>query len=237
MDWQKDIIWKIWPKCGQRVIEEVLIDTCRKTGKTEFLAYIITYVLFADDNFEDWPAHWLHSSHTLKQSRIIFEMLKSVIKNSRLKADIKEVGEIYPTDNENSFVYLSGNEDSKLGLNATHASCDESDRVDFNTYQTLEGSIALANKPLFFLLTNAPDDPSSWIKQKIDLGRSIKRDKKVRKYKTFYPVIYETSKRDSFKDPATWQKANPSLGYLIKDDWYKKQIATVANIPAKLTNF
>ena len=238
LQWQKDIIWKVWPKKKQRTIEEVLIDTARKTGKTEFLAYIICCLLFSEDCPDPWPVHWKHSSATLLQSKIIFQMLKSIIINSRLKADIKEQGEIYPKDNENSFEILSGRDNSKQGLNFSHASNDEADQTDLNTIQLLEGGMAMADCPLMFYLTNAPEDQSSWIKQKIDYAREIKQGKR-KVDKRFLGIIYETKRKEAedFKNPAVWKKANPSLGYLVKESWYEKQLKGIEQMPAKLVNF
>jgi phage terminase large subunit-like protein len=54
---------------------------------------------------------------------------------------------------------------------------------------------------------------------------------------THLGVIYRALPDDDHDDPATWRKANPSLGVTINEDGFRKDLAKARNNPAELGNF
>ena len=54
---------------------------------------------------------------------------------------------------------------------------------------------------------------------------------------THLGVIYRAQPDDDLDDPATWRKANPSLGVTINEDDFKNDLAKARNNPAELGNF
>ena len=54
---------------------------------------------------------------------------------------------------------------------------------------------------------------------------------------THLGVIYRALPADDLDDPATWRKANPSLGVTINEEDFKKDLAKARNNPAELGNF
>ena len=245
MPWQIELINQIWIKKNNkytRQVEEILIDTCRKTGKTEFVAYLICYLLFARECQEPRPIHYKHASPTFIQSKIIFEMLKSIIINSPTlvsneQIDIKLEGEVHNHENECSFEILSGKVKTKQGLNFSHGSVDESDFLENDALELLEGSMALSEKPFMIYLTNAPEEKKGFIVDKIEYGRKVAKGEV--KDKTFLPFIKEITEKEAenYKSPRVWEKANPSFGYLVKPQFYNKMIKGIKNQPSKLINF
>jgi phage terminase large subunit-like protein len=54
---------------------------------------------------------------------------------------------------------------------------------------------------------------------------------------THLGVIYRALPEDDLDNPATWRKANPSLGVTINEDDFQKDLAKAKNTPAELGNF
>ena len=237
-DWQKDLIHKVWPASNnfQRIVEEILICHCRKDGKTAFLSFLYCYFLFAKDSLEGL-SHIKHASPSMIQSKILFQIIISVIKNSKLPADILKDGEVKPKGNERTFEILSGEMGTKQGLNFDILGCDESDKTDFNMVDMLQGGQALADPPLSIFLTNPPEQRTSWIVPKIDYGRKVLSGEV--KDDSFVASIYESTQAEAndYKNPAVWRKANPSFKTITPESYYIREIKKIKNTPEKLPNW
>ena len=234
LPWQKKDIKKLFTPKGQRTkVQEYLIDHPRKTGKTEYISYIILYMLY---NYSS--LHWVHSAPLAIQSNILSKMLFSVVKNSKLPWERMPAAEPYlELPNGNTYTETSGQADSKQGLNIYGFSLDEADKTNLMTYELLEGSCAIQDEPLSILLCNAPEDKTSWLVDKIDYGRKVNSGEI--KDKTILANIVETTEAEAedYQNPKVWHKANPSMPILTKPAFYHKMIKGLKKQPAKLVNF
>ena len=228
MGWQKKIIRKVWPESRKfvRRAEDILILTGKKTGKTEFGAYLASYILFAPDNVEPQPVHWKHTAPTLIQSEYFDRILKEIIKNSDLPA--KVLAERIEIEGRNSYEMLSGEGASKQGLNYTHGSIDEAAEFRDPSGHFLDGQ-AMQDRPFSLYLSNPPENPENFLSHLIPKKESARLIK----------FVIKTSKKDAenFKSPAVWRKSNPSLGVITPLKTYQKKVKDIALKPAELVNF
>ena len=103
---------------------------------------------------------------------------------------------------------------------------------DRNLYEVLKQSQSARRQPLMIMITTAGtirecifDDMYTYAKNIID--GTVKDD-------TFLPVIYELDKREEWKNPKAWQKANPGLGSIKKVEDLEVKVNRAKNSPNDL---
>ena len=217
---------------GLRRFRETLFMVGRKNGKSTLLAGIALYMLIGDHE----PGAEIYSVATKKdQARIIFDETRNMVSQSpQLRSLIrKRKTDLYCDSVMGKMQALGKNSDTLDGLNSNCVIMDELHGVrDRNLYEVLKQSQSARRQPLLIMITTAGtirecifDDMYTYAKNIID--GTVKDD-------TFLPVIYELDKREEWKNPKAWQKANPGLGSIKKVEDLEVKVNRAKNSPNDL---
>ena len=217
---------------GLRRFRETLFMVGRKNGKSTLLAGIALYMLICDHE----PGAEIYSVATKKdQARIIFDETRNMVSQSpQLRSLIrKRKTDLYCDSVMGKMQALGKNSDTLDGLNSNCVIMDELHGVrDRNLYEVLKQSQSARRQPLMIMITTAGtirecifDDMYTYAKNIID--GTVKDD-------TFLPVIYELDKREEWKNPKAWQKANPGLGSIKKVEDLEVKVNRAKNSPNDL---
>lgn len=217
---------------GLRRFRETLFMVGRKNGKSTLLAGIALYMLIGDHE----PGAEVYSCATKKdQARIIFDETRNMVSQSpQLRSLIrKRKTDLYCDSVMGKMQALGKNSDTLDGLNSNCVIMDELHGVrDRNLYEVLKQSQSARRQPLMIMITTAGtirecifDDMYTYAKNIID--GTVKDD-------TFLPVIYELDKREEWKNPKAWQKANPGLGSIKKVEDLEVKVNRAKNSPNDL---
>lgn len=217
---------------GLRRFRETLFMVGRKNGKSTLLAGIALYMLIGDHE----PGAEIYSVATKKdQARIIFDETRNMVSQSpQLRSLIrKRKTDLYCDSVMGKMQALGKNSDTLDGLNSNCVVMDELHGVrDRNLYEVLKQSQSARRQPLMIMITTAGtirecifDDMYTYAKNIID--GTVKDD-------TFLPVIYELDKREEWKNPKAWQKANPGLGSIKKVEDLEVKVNRAKNSPNDL---
>lgn len=241
LPWQEQIIrdlFGIVKKNGYRQFNTAYIEIPKKNGKSELAAAVALLLTCGD--FEE-RAEVYGCAADRQQASIVFEVAADMVRmcpalNRRVKINASTKRLIYlPT---NSFYQvLSADAYSKHGFNVHGVVFDElhtqPNRKLFDVMTKGSGDARM--QPLFFLITTAGTDTHSICYETHQKALDIMAGRK--KDQTFYPVIYGAEESDDWSDPATWKKANPSLGYTIAMDKVKDAYNSARQNPAEENAF
>jgi len=107
------------------------------------------------------------------------------------------------------------------------------DREYLAALTTAQG--ARKNPITIYITTAGVFKPSSPCFEKYDYACKVRDG--IIKDTSFLPVIYEAGKEDDWRDPATWQKANPNLGVSVSLDYLKQKCEEAKELPSEQNNF
>lgn len=218
---------------GLRRYKETLFMVARKNGKSTTLAGIALYMLVADGE----PGAEVYSTATKKdQARIVFdETLNMVNQSPELRELLKKrKSDLYFPYSMAKFQPLGKNSDTLDGLNAHCVIMDELHSVkDRNLYEVMKQSQSARRQPITVMITTAGtvrecifDDIYNYACGLID--GTIQDE-------TFLPIIYELDKREEWKNPDAWAKANPGLGKIKKLKDIEEKVERAKQNPVDLS--
>ena len=218
---------------GLRKYKETLFMVARKNGKSTMLAGIALYMLIADNE----PGAEVYSTATKKdQARIVFdETLNMINQSPELRRYLKKrKSDLWFPLTMAKFQPLGKNSDTLDGLNAHCVIMDELHSVkDRNLYEVMKQSQSARRQPITVMITTAGtvrecifDDIYSFACGLID---GTMQDE------TFLPIIYELDNREEWTDPTAWQKANPGLGTIKKENDLMEKVERAKQNPVDLS--
>ena len=216
-----------------RKYKETLFMVARKNGKSTMLAGIALYMLIADNE----PGAEVYSTATKKdQARIVFdETLNMINQSPELRRYLKKrKSDLWFPLTMAKFQPLGKNSDTLDGLNAHCVIMDELHSVkDRNLYEVMKQSQSARRQPITVMITTAGtvrecifDDIYSFACGLID---GTMQDE------TFLPIIYELDNREEWTDPTAWQKANPGLGTIKKENDLMEKVERAKQNPVDLS--
>lgn len=237
--WQKEILREAfgWKRPdGTRRYRTVWIEVARKNGKTEMGAGIGDFMLV----FDQEPGAEVYSSATKRdQAKILFDAAKAMVQQSpELKRYIKAHRANMSCQALGSkFEPLSADGDKLDGLNAH---CNLIDEVhahkDRLVYDVLVTSMGARRQPMTVIITTAGTyDPEQIGWQLHD--KAVKVLEGVVEDESFFAYIAAADKDDDWKDPATWEKANPNLGVSVKYSYMEEMCGKAQTEPSFLNTF
>lgn len=224
----KPVILELWQKAmiaavfgfidieGNRKYHRCVLIIAKKNGKSLLASAIGLYLQIADNE----PGAEVYAVSTKKeQSKIIWSEAKRMVKKSpALNKRIKcLVGELNCEKNDSVFKPLASDSNSLDGLNIHGVLMDEihqwlNGRALYDIMA--DGTIA-RSQPLILVTTTA-----GTIRKDIydeiyaECEKIINGYIEIESYKDDRTIcfVYELDKREEWKDPSCWKKANPNLG-------------------------
>lgn len=216
LPWQERIIRDIFgvvKEDGMRQFKTVYIETAKKSGKSELVAAIALYLLYAD--YEP-SAEVFSAAADRQQASIVFEVARRMIeltpalsKRSKILAAGKRVVNY---SNAGYYQVVSAEVGGKHGFSISGLVFDElHTQPNRQLWDVLtKGSGDARRQPLHVAISTAGVDRNSICFELHTKSLDLLKGKKVDP--TFYPVIYSVPDEDDWTDEKNWYKANPSLG-------------------------
>lgn len=233
---------------GRRRFRECFIYVAKKNGKTALVAAIMLLVLCTDVEF---GAELYSIAASRDQAAKLFEHAIGMV---RLEPELKSRLTVYGAKggsqqksivNEGqmgSYKCLSADADTADGCNPSFFAADEIHRHrDAELIEVMQKSTGSRAQPLGIYTSTADYNRPSACNNLLKRAKSV-RDNKGDRGKPgydpeFLPVIYECSKDDDWKSPATWRKANPNIGVTITEDFLARECRKAQETPSELNNF
>jgi phage terminase large subunit-like protein len=230
--WQKAILANLfgWKRPnGTRRYRESLIYVPRKNGKSLLAAGIANYMLFGDGE----PGAEIYcAASDREQATLLFDMAREQVMHEPTLSRHAEVFQksIVVKKTNSSFKAISADANSAHGFNSHCVIVDElhaqpsSELID-----TLTTGIGARAQPLVIYLTTADYARPSACNEKYTYACKV-RDGIIAD-QSFLPVIYEASKEDDWRDPATWRQANPNLGVSVTEEFLAAECKKAQEMP------
>ena len=238
--WQRDFVMRLfgWKKPdGRRRFRRAYLEVAKKNGKSTLISALCLVLLLADG--EGAPEVDLNA-YDREQASIVYNEAKHMV-----QASPELAGRIKVVDSKKILVHEAGHGrikansadvPSKDGLNTHGTIFDELHRQrSREMWDIYEYASASREQPLWISITTAGEDESGlWYEQR---EYSEKVNEGIIPDTSHLGVIYRALATDNLDDPATWRKANPSLGTTISEEDFARELAEAKHIPAKLANF
>jgi len=239
-DWERTIVRDVfgWKRRrdGLRRFRVVYISVPRKNGKSEFAACFGLLLLCADD--ENSPEVYSAAADR-DQATLTHAPAKMMIQLSDALGERLEVTRytIFYPPILGSWKVLSSIAQTKHGLNSHGILVDE-----LHAHKTrklcdaLTTSTGAREQPLTVYITTAGEEEEGSIFCETDdwaqqVARGAVNDP------SFYPFICRADPEDDWRSPATWEKANPSYGVTVGEDFFRQELARAEASPASRATF
>jgi phage terminase large subunit-like protein len=217
---------------GIRRYQEVLEVIARKNGKTTLCSAIELYMLLQDG--EGAPQIY-NIATKYDQAMLGFNAArKMVVQSPTLSRNvIKRAYDLYAERNMGFVKALSSNTKSLDGLDIHLGVIDELHAIENrDVYDLAKQAMGTRRKPLLFVIST-----NGYIRDGIfDAQYSYAKDwldGKVHDDR-FVAFIFEMDKREEWKDPVCWIKANPGLGTIKSEEYLRGCVEKGKKDPAFL---
>lgn len=210
----------------------------RKQGKSFEAAAVAVYATF----FEKEPgAEGYVISTKEKQSRIVFNAAKKLVKSSGLASRIKvNAANLYREQTESKLEPLGSDSDTTDGLNPHCIIVDEFHAMKTrDLVDVMETATGSRLNPLNYQITTAGDNLVSPCGDQHDyackiLDRVLEDDEST---VSFFACIAHADEGDDWLSEKTWQKANPHYGISVDPVDMRKLAAKARNMPSAAAQF
>ena len=249
-DWQKCWLANLygWKRAdGGRRFNETLVYVPKKNGKTAMLAALLLYALVK----APFGAEVYSAAASQEQAGLVFaHAIGMVFQDTDLDGRLKVYGHKGGTVKK-SIVYL----DRMASYKCLHADADTVDGVapyfvvvdELHRHESpeladvLHKSTAATPDAMVVYTTTADYARESVCNTKLRYARRVMANKGDPSQPgfdpAFLPAVWEASVEDDWMAPATWLKANPSLGVTVSEEWLKREAQKAKETPSELGNF
>lgn len=236
-EWQKDLLRQIFKlkADGTRQYRTVYIEIPRKNSKTTLLAGIALYLLLYDKE----PGAEIYSAASdREQAGLMHEIAKGmVIQNLQMKKKCRITRNAIVKNGSLSFYKaISAEAASKHGFNAHGILFDELHaQPNRELWDVLTTSTGSRRQPLTIAITTAGFDKESICWEIHEYARKV-IDGSIQD-ESFFGIIYKADPEDDIYSEATWRKANPGFGSIVKEDYIRQQVLKIKNQPSFESTF
>ena len=237
--WQKDQI--IIPAFGHRRISDgmrqyrtIYVEIPRKNGKSTLAAPIALYLTMADG---EGGAEVYTAAGDKEQARIVYGVARDMIAQDPIleKAVESLKDSIFHKKSMSVMKVISAEAYTKHGFNSHGIVIDELHvQPNRELYDTLVTSTGARSQPMTFIITTA-GVKDTFAESVHDYALQVQKG--IIKDETFLPVIFAADEKDDPFIEATWKKANPGYGTIIKKDYFRMQSNRAKNEPTFLNSF
>lgn len=240
IDWQRDIVRRLfgWMRAdGTRRFRSAYIEIPKKNGKSLLMSAIALYMLMADG---EAGAEVYLAAVNSKQARIVFDVCMKMRKCSTFLDD-----RLRPRDYIKRIEYDAANAklecvtadaESQDGFDSSCTIFDELHRQpNTRLWDVFEYAGSGRKQPILISITTAGSSKNSLCWKEHERARKILDGSSLET--SHLAVIYAANRDDDIDDPATWRKANPSLGHTLSEEQFARDLAKVRESPSGLSNF
>lgn len=222
---------------GYRQYRTAFIEVPRKNGKSELAAAIALYMLFADN---EYGAEIYSAAADRDQASIVFNIAAQMVRQSpslskRCKIIDSQKRIVYYKTNS-FYRAISADAYSKHGYNAHCVIYDELHAApNRELWDVLATSMGARAQPLMLAITTAGYDQNSICYEQYEYAKKV-LDGTIED-PSFFAYIREADPEDDWKDPKTWEKANPNLGITVSKEFLEQECRKAQEIPAYQNTF
>ena len=241
LDWQYlDVIGPIygWRRAdGSRRYRRAYVEIPKKNGKSTIASGVALYHLVADG---ESGAEVYLSAADRDQAGIVYTEAANMVHASAELSAILEVRKatkliLYP-DERSKLEAIAADADSAEGKNASAIILDELHAWRGREFfESILYSGRAREQPLMFMITTAGDDMTGVCYEEHEKAIRVMKGEEFDD--RYFGYIRAADVDDDWKSPATWAKANPSLGVTIKEDEFAADCAEAAGNPRKENAF
>lgn len=218
-----------------RRYKEVFIFIPRKNGKSFLGAGFGIAGLF----FDNEPGPRVVSAAAEKeQAALIYDVAREIVEgNSRLdeRAECYKRVMVAP-ELAGNYQVLSADVKSKHGRNLSTIIVDEVHaQPNRDLIDVLFTSVGVRSQPLKLMLTTAGYDRLSVCFEYYDYAKKVLTG--IVDDQEFFPVIFEATENDDWKEETTWFKANPNLDVSITLDYMRSECRKAIERPSYENTF
>jgi phage terminase large subunit-like protein len=243
LPWQKYVLGEIFGRLnpdGTRQYRQAYIEIPKKNGKSTLLAGICLYCLLADG---EPGAEIFGAACDREQAGIIYREMASMVRASPALSKVLEVVDSRKTiihrSSNSLYRVLSADSFRQEGLNIHACAFDEvhAQRGNRALWDALRYGGAARRQPLCPIgITTAGEMNTSHLWW--DLHTYAEKCAADPAFDpTFFGAIYAADRKDDWKDPKTWYRANPSLGETISEESFRADCRAAENSATQLNAF
>jgi phage terminase large subunit-like protein len=237
--WQRDGIirplfgWK--RPDGSRRYRRAYIEIPRKNGKSTIASGIALLLLLADNE----PGAEIYGAAADRaQAGIVFQQAREFVEGSPLLSRELRLYRNHIAFPRTNSIYrvLSADAFTKHGLNGHGIVVDELHaQPNRELWDVLATSMGARRQPLLVAITTAGYDRNSICWEQHEHAKRVIKDPAFDP--EYFAYIAAAAQKDDWTSPATWAKANPSLGVTIREDYLAGECARALASPAYQNTF
>lgn len=234
--WQQFCLASIfgWKRSDElRRFRIAYLEVPRKNGKSTLSAGVGLYLLLADGE----PGAEIYAAATTKdQARICWtEAKRMALKSPPIRKRVEFTRDCLSTD-DSFFKPLPNEPDSLDGLNPHGAIIDELHaHPTRELWDVIDTATGARDQPLIFAITTAGNNVQSVCWEQHEYGRKVLEG--TIDDDSNFAFIACPDKDDDVHRPRTWQKANPSYGVTVTEDYMRDKARKAKNNPASMNGF
>ena len=242
--WQRAFVANLFgwlkPDGITRRFHDAFLYVGKKNGKSLLCEGIALYLFLGDGEF---GAKVYCAAAKRDQARIIWDGCLWQIKNDPELDQLCERYQYTITKSDSGFLKpISADADKEDGMNPSGFVMDEVHRQpDSRLASMAKKSMKTRRNHLYVGLTTSGEDGESFVNDELARFKAVRDNKgdplKPGHFPDMLPAIYEVDEGDDWTKPATWRKANPSLGVSIPIDEIEKECRAAVESPALVADF
>lgn len=241
LDWQyRDLLGPIfgWKRANRsRRYRRAYVEIPKKNGKSTIASGVSLYLLVGDG---EPGAHVFSCAADLDQAGLVYDEAANMAEASPELSAILKVRRatkliLYP-DKRSKYEAIAADADSAEGKDAHGLVCDELHVWRGRQFfESLKYAGRAREQPLIFMITTAGDDMTSVCYEEHEKALRVIKGEEIDS--SYFGYVAAAAPTDDWKDPATWQKANPSFGVTINAESFADDVRDAAGSPTKENAF
>lgn len=222
-----------------RIVNDVLILVASGNGKTNFLAFIILYIMYHNTVLPS-PKVYI-GSNAFKQSRICFDVVKNIIKRSpalEIEATIRNtIGEIEIEDTNAKLLAMSSTGDNYEGIIPALLVIDEIHAMTTSAYAENLRKSTKRSDSLIIEITTDGTVRGGYLDQRKELASNLlSENSEYKDYRKFFAIYRQDSEEEVINayqsgNVGILRKSNPSLSISVSVLNLKEKIKDMMNDP------
>lgn len=240
LQWEVDFIMRLfgWKMpSGLRRFRTAYLEVAKKNGKSTLISCLAVEHIIGEG--EPGAECYINACDRSQASIVHDEAERMVRASEAFSARLECVPSkkrIVDPINNSVIVANSADVPSKDGLNASMVIFDELHRQrDDRLWKVMKFAGSSRRQPLNIAITTAGESKRGiWFEQR-DFSEKVNAG--IVKNTRHLGVVYRADETDDIDDPATWRKANPSLGVTISEEDFRADLAEAKEKPSMMADF